>query len=185
MTQDQSQNAPASVPPTSIDDGCNSEIEILKKQCEEYLNGWKRAKADFINFKNEQEKRQKELAQIASMGAVMQIIPPAEHLRKAFLQIPDDIKGSGWVAGIEQIAKQLKGALQTLGVEEYTGITGGTFNPELHQAIGMEYIEGKEEDSITQEINAGYTFHGKVLLPARVIVNKKSAGGAEFQLNDN
>lgn len=187
MMQDQTQNispqtqqdeVTPSAPSVSSDGEQTSESEILKKQCEEYLNGWKRAKADYINFKNEQEKHSRELAQVASMGAVMQIIPVAEHLRKAFFQLPEDLKGSPWVVGIEQIYKQLKEALKNLSVEEYTGLVGQAFNPEFHQAIGQEYVDGKDEDSITQEINAGYKFHGKVLLPARVIVNKKPISNA-------
>ena len=29
----------------------NNEIEDLKNKCDEYLNGWKRERADFINYK--------------------------------------------------------------------------------------------------------------------------------------
>ncbi|MBI4250533.1 nucleotide exchange factor GrpE [Candidatus Uhrbacteria bacterium] len=149
------------------------EVERLKKLCEENLNGWKRAKADYINYKNEQEKHAQELAQVASMGSVMQMIPVYEQLRKAFLQLPDELKESAWVKGVEQISKQLKDALKNLGVAEQVGLQGKQFDPAQHQAIGQEYVEELQENCITQEINAGYTFHGKVLLPARVIVNKK------------
>jgi len=149
------------------------EIERLKRLSEENLNGWKRAKADYINYKNEQEKHAKELAQVASMGAVMQLIPVYEQLRKAFLQLPDELKESAWVKGVEQIFKQQKDALKNLGGEEQSASQGKQFDPAQHQAVGQEYVEELQEDCITQEINAGYTFHGKVLLPARVIVNKK------------
>lgn len=179
MSQDQVQSTPLQA---QIDENVSNqtvaasvpdEIENLKKQCEEYLNGWKRAKADYINFQKDQEKHAKELASIASMGAVMQVIPTLENFRKAFIQVPDQMKESPWVKGIEQIYKQLKDALKTMGVEEYTGLVGNVFDPALHQAVGQEYIEAKEEDAITQEISAGYKLHGHVIIPAGVIVNKK------------
>lgn len=164
--------------PTSDAVRLQAEIDRLKIVCEENLNGWKRAKADYINYKNEQEKHAKELAQFASMGMVMHIIPIYEQLRKAFLQLPDELKGSSWIIGVEQIQKQLKDALKNLGAEEYSGLAGKQFDPQFHQAIGQEYVEGTNEDFITQEINAGYTLHGKVLMPARVIVNKKPQANA-------
>ncbi len=182
MSEDQAQNqssgatndAPsnqAALPQT--EDSGQTELEVLKKQCEEYLNGWKRAKADYINFKNEQEKHGRELAQMASMGAVMQFAPILENFRKAFQYVPQDLSGNAWVTGIEQIYKQCKDSLKQMGVEEYTELVGQKFDPALHQAVGQEYVETHEDDHITQEISAGYKLHGRVLLPARVIVNKK------------
>ncbi len=182
MSQDQSPNVSpqtqqedVSTPITPVSDVPDqiNEIEILQKQCEEYLNGWKRAKADYINFKNEQEKHSRELAQVASMGAVLHMLPIAENFRKAFIQLPQEIKGSAWVTGIEQIYKQLKETLKTMGVEEFTDLIGKIFDPTHHQAVGQEYIESKEQDTITQEISGGYTLHGRVIAPAQVIVNKK------------
>ena len=32
------------------------ELKIAQKKMEDYLNGWKRAKADYINFKREAER---------------------------------------------------------------------------------------------------------------------------------
>ena len=107
------------------------------------------------------------------MGAVIHMLPIAENFRKAFIQLPQDIKGSAWVIGIEQIYKQLKETLKTMGVEEFTGLIGKMFDPAFHQAVGQEYIESKEQDTITQEISGGYTLHGRVIAPAQVIVNKK------------
>ncbi|MBI2484278.1 nucleotide exchange factor GrpE [Candidatus Uhrbacteria bacterium] len=149
------------------------QINRLTIACEENLNGWKRAKADYINYKNAQETHAKELAQVANMGALLRIIPIYEQLRNAIVQLSDDLKGSSWVQGVEQISKQFKDALKTLGVEEYGELQGKRFDPALHQALGHEYVEGVKEDHITQQISAGYAFHGNVLLPARVIVNKK------------
>ena len=38
-----------------------NDIESIKKQAEEYLNGWKRAKADYLNLKKEIESQNKEI----------------------------------------------------------------------------------------------------------------------------
>ena len=38
------------------------ELEELKKQAQEYLNGWKRAKADLINYKKEEGQRMEDFS---------------------------------------------------------------------------------------------------------------------------
>lgn len=148
-------------------------IGELEKQNEEYLNGWKRAKADYINFKNEQEKRSSDMASIARITSLLQYLPVLDNFRKAFKHLPDDMKGSDWVKGIEQIYKQLREIMKTMGVEEITDLVGKPFDPSLHQAVGDEYNDQFEEEYITQEVDAGYMHNGTLVAPAKVIVNKK------------
>lgn len=144
------------------------------KQCDEYLNGWKRAKADYINYKNETEKRRDEMAGFALMATVGQFIPLLDNFKKAFAHLPDDLKESEWVRGIEQIAKQMKEVMKGLGVEEYTNsVIGVPFDPEKHHAVGEERIDTHDDHVVTQEVSPGYTFRGTVMVPAKVIVNKK------------
>lgn len=152
----------------------NVQLGNLQKQNEEYLDGWKRAKADYINFKNDQEKRSKELSQFASLALVMQLIPVLEHFRKAFSYITDDLKTSEWVKGIEQIYRQFKEVLKGMGVEEMPSALGKTFDPSQHMAVGQEQKDDIDDDIVSQEVEVGYTLHGKAIAPAKVIVNKKT-----------
>ena len=149
-------------------------VEVFKKQNEEYLDGWKRAKADYINFKNDQEKRSKELAQFASYALVVQLLPIAEHFRKAFGCITEELKNSEWVKGVEQIYRQLKEVLKGMGIEEMESQIGTVFDPSLHQSVGQEQRDDLDDGAVSQEVDGGYLFHGKVMSPAKVIVNKKT-----------
>ncbi|MBI4268679.1 nucleotide exchange factor GrpE [Candidatus Uhrbacteria bacterium] len=151
------------------------ELEECKQQSEEHLNGWKRAKADYINFKNDQDKRQKELAQFASMTSLLSYVPIVDNFRTAFANLPKDLESSEWVRGVQQIYIQMKEMLKTMGVEEFSGLVGKPFNPSEHQAVGQEQRDDFEDDIISQEVSAGYMLHSKVLVPAKVIVNKKTS----------
>lgn len=151
------------------------ELEICKKNCEEYLNGWKRAKADYINYKNETEKRRDEMAGFALMTTAAQFIPLLDNMKKAFQHLPDELKENEWARGIEQIGKQMKEIMKGLGIEELSeGVVGAVFDPGKHYAVGEERIDTHEDQVITQEVSPGYTFRGSVMVPAKVIVNKKS-----------
>ncbi|MEK7648445.1 MAG: nucleotide exchange factor GrpE [Patescibacteria group bacterium] len=162
-------------------DELTQSADALKKQNEEYLDGWKRAKADYINFKNEQEKRSKELAQFASYALVMQLLPISEHFRKAFGYVTEELRPSEWVKGIEQIYRQLKEVLKGMGIEEMEGSVGKAFDPSLHQAVGNERRDDFDDGVVTQETDGGYTFHGRVVIPSKVIVNKRIEPEAKIQ----
>lgn len=162
------------VTPQSSDPSGEDQLVECKKQCEEYLNGWKRAKADFINYKNEQEKRREELAGIALMASAGQFIPLLDNFKKAFQHLPDELKNSEWIKGIEQIVKQMTEIMKGLGIEAFSEeVIGAVFDPTKHHAVGEERIDSQEDNVITQEVSSGYTFRGSVIVPAKVIVNKK------------
>lgn len=149
------------------------EIERLKAENAEYLNGWQRAKADYVNFKQEQERRGKELSQFAGLSLISQLLPVQEYFRQALGYTPPEVATTDWYKGVEQIYKQLKEVMKGMGVEEYHAQRGDVLDPMKHEAVGQESLADLEDDVVTQEVHAGYMVHGKTIAPAKVIVNKK------------
>ncbi len=135
------------------------DIETIKKQAEEYLNGWKRARADYLNLKKEMEAQDREVR---------------EWLSKIFLlpmlDIMDSFDRAGILdAGIEGIKKQFKNFLKAQGVEAME-VIGEKFDPLTHEAI--ESVDGGESGRIIEEVRRGYLVNGEVLRPAKVKVYK-------------
>ena len=147
----------------------DTEIEKLQKRCDEYLEGWKRAKADYLNYKKEVEKNQKEMVEFASAAMIVQIIPIYSNFKKAFEA--KEQKNDDWILGIQQIKKQLKEFLNKLGITEIKTI-GEKFNPEQHESISKEKQEGKKSDIIIKEVEPGYLLNDKVLMPAKVVISE-------------
>jgi len=146
-------------------------IEELEKKNEDYLNGWKRAKADYINYKKEVDEGKKELMGFAFASVVMQFLPVYDNLETAFKHIPKDLEKIEWTMGIENIKKQFESIMKDLGIEKMKTV-GEKFNPEFHDAAAEEKKEGVEAGVIFEEIKAGYTMQGRTLVPARVKVGK-------------
>jgi len=141
------------------------DIEIIKKQAEEYLNGWKRAKADYLNLKKEMEAQNKEIKEWLSKIFLLPI-----------LDIMDNFNRAGTLdAGIEGIKKQFEDFLKANGVEEMK-VVGEKFDPLKHEAIesveGGPPAQGGESDRIIEEVRRGYLVNGEVLRPAKVKVYK-------------
>lgn len=138
------------------------EVEKLKKQAKEYLEGWQRAKADYINREREIERQRSEWLEFANVSLILEILPVYEHFCQA-LEHKDT--NEDFVKGIEQIQKQFEDFLKKLGIERIKTI-GEKFNPEVHEVIEKKG-EGNE---IIEEISAGYKMGGKVIKPAKVII---------------
>lgn len=150
----------------------NQELENLKKQCEEYLNGWKRAQADYQNLKKETASKNQELANFIQASLLLEILPIINNLKVALGHIPSEQKEEAWVKGIAHIYRQFADWLKNQGIEQIKTI-GEKFNPELHEAVGQETNEEVEDYIIVKEISPGYLLNKTVINPAKVVVNIK------------
>ena len=156
----------------------NSQIEDLQKKCEEYLNGWKRERADFLNYKKEEMERISSLAKFANEEIILKLLPILDNFYLAEAHLPE---GDDFKNGFVQIKKQLEDFLKKEGVEPIKSLY------EKFDANYMEVIEevdvrkaphdgegwNNEESGIVVEVvQTGYMLHGKLIRPARVKITK-------------
>lgn len=145
------------------------EIEKLKHERDEYLDGWKRAKAAFLNYKKEEDERSRTMVEYAKGDLLMKILPILDNLARAEKEIPEKERENNVYKGFLQIVAQWKEFLKSQGVEEVEAV-GKPFDPEVHEAIGE--IEGKEADIVAEEVEKGYMLQGKLLRPAKVKITR-------------
>ncbi|MFA6553493.1 MAG: nucleotide exchange factor GrpE [Patescibacteria group bacterium] len=146
------------------------ELELLKKKADEYLNGWKRAKADYINLKKDHEKEAQQMVQYANAAMILEMLPIYDNFKLAWQHIPEEHRTNDeWLKGIEHIKNQFKGLLKNMNIEEIPTV-GERFDPELHEAVAKEKAEGKESGTVIAEIKGGYKLYDKVLEHAKVKV---------------
>ncbi|MDO8582614.1 MAG: nucleotide exchange factor GrpE [bacterium] len=146
-----------------------SELETLKAQCEEYLNGWKRAKADLANSKAEEGRRLTEFAKFVSEAVMKDLTAVLDSFALGAAAVPETNEAK---KGLLIIQSQLEEALKKHGLEKITANVGDAFDPAKHEAMALVDGAGKPPETVAQEIEKGYSLNGKVLKPARVIVTK-------------
>jgi len=150
----------------------NNNIENLRKQCDEYLNGWKRAKADYLNLKKEMEAQNKEIKEWMSKIFLLPLLNIIDGLQKAFTKIPQNLQNDPWVKGIEGIKKQFEDYLKSQGVETMA-VKGEKFDPAKHEAVeSIAAPGGSESGIVSEELQTGYIINGEILRPAKVKVYK-------------
>lgn len=148
-----------------------TELEEVKKEKQEYLDGWMRMKADMANLKSREESERKEFIKFAKEGVVEEMLQVLQSFDMAFANKEAWGKvDANWRAGVEYIYKQFRDVLESHGLSEINPI-GQVFNPAEHEAVAHAEVKDEKENNIVIEVaGKGYKFHDKVLKPARVKV---------------
>lgn len=150
------------------------QLEELKKLVDEYLNGWKRAKADYMNLERQMEKEKAQWMNMAVLPVALELITLVEHLDQAFLHIPngehsEEIKI--WIQGIAHTRDDLKQLLTTLQIEKIV-TAGKAIDLNFMEVVAKEKTESQEPGVVIREVGAGYTMAGQVIKVAKVIVSE-------------
>lgn len=138
-----------------------------EKEKEEYLNGWKRAKADYINFQKDEAKRAEEMIKFSAEILIKDLLSVLDSFDLALINNANE----QFKKGIEIICSQFEKTLNKYGLEPIK-TEGEKFNPSIHEAI-EEIKSDKEPGTVAEELVKGWKLNGKVIRPAKVKVAKK------------
>ena len=150
----------------------DQEIKKLKeklKQAEqtaqEYLSGWQRAKADYINQEKETDRQKIAWVKFANLELILNFLSILDSFDQSAENLTKDLKNDQWVKGVLKIKEQLESFLKSQGVEKIK-TKGEKFNPEFH-----EVVEKKgDHQEIIKQVQAGYLMRDQVIRPAKVII---------------
>jgi len=152
--------------------GKETEIEKLKKELEEirkesieHLNGWKRAKADYLNREREISREKVDWVKFANLELILKLLPTLDAFDQSLKHVPDDLKDNEWIKGIFQIRQQLEDFLKSQGVEKIRAV-GEKFNPDFHEVVEKRGEEGE----VIEEIQTGYLMNDEVIRVSKVAI---------------
>jgi molecular chaperone GrpE len=124
------------------------------------------AQADFENYR---KRVSKDIATAEAKGVAKlarELLPALDNLGIA---LRSGETGEEFVKGIELVYAELTAALERLGVEAYSP-EGERFDPNLHEAMAKQPVDGAESGTVVEVYQRGYRLNGTVLRPARVVV---------------
>ena len=148
-----------------------ADLKVAKKEKEEYLLGWQKERADFANYKKDEDARRamNSLAMreriLASFLGVMDSFNMAFTNKEAWEKVD-----ANWRKGVEYIYSQMNGVFEEYGVKP-VGVEGEDFDPTQHESIDMVVTDKKEDNhKIAVVTQKGYKLGDRVIRPARVNV---------------
>ena len=145
------------------------------KDAEQQRDQYIRAIAEFENTKKRLQREKEEFARFAAEQVIRELLPILDGLNQALVAVDKQSDQQAIIKGVHLIYRQLLGLLQNEGVQRIPTI-GERFDPHKHEAVGQVELDdgaADAEGTIVEEIQAGYTMHGKIVRPALVKVAKR------------
>ena len=146
-------------------------LRICMDERSEYLTGWQRAKADFVNARKQEEQNRAEFVAFSKESVISEILPVLDSFDLAMANKEAWEKvDAGWRKGVEYIYQQLRTALESHGLSEVNPL-GQTFDPTAHTAIEKVVAARPEDDGKIVEVSQkGYALNRKVVRSPKVKV---------------
>jgi molecular chaperone GrpE len=159
------------------------ELTAKAEKADEYLELAQRTKADFENYR---KRAMREAAAAQDRGVAKlakELLPAVDNLDRALEAAQaasgadnaadaDPAQGNGaspLVDGIKLVHADVIAALARVGIEPFSP-QGERFDPQHHEAIAQQPVEGAESGTVVEVYQRGYRLGETVLRPARVVV---------------
>ncbi len=170
------EDMPADGPEAGLEPPTEAELveDDLRERAERsdaYLALAQRTQADFENFRK-RTTRDVRAAEARGMGRLArELLPALDNLDRALaaVEASGEDEEHHLTQGIRLVQSELTAALGRAGIQGYAP-KGERFDPEHHEAVAQQPVEGFEPGTIVEVLQAGYRLNDAVLRPARVIV---------------
>lgn len=150
-----------------------TELAAKAGKADQYLALAQRTQADFENFR---KRAARETAAAQDRGAAKlakELLPAVDNLDRAL----EAAQSSGdcaddertLISGIKLVHAEVIAALARVGIEPFDPV-GEPFDPQHHEAVAQQPVEGAEPGTIVEVYQRGYRLGDTILRPARVVV---------------
>lgn len=147
----------------------NDNSNKLEQELETLKNQYVRLAADFDNYRKRQAQERESLLKYGAESTLKLILPVLDTYargKKACENIED---ANQLRDNYEVIFKQLFDALEKAGLKKIETI-GCEFNPNLHEAVMQTQTNEQPDNTVVDELQAGYMLADRVLRAAMVNV---------------
>ena len=128
-----------------------------------------RQMAEFDNFRKRSEKEKAQMFEVGAKSIIEKILPTIDNFERGMAQVPEELKDSSFVEGMDKIYKQLLSSLEEAGVTSIEAV-GKEFDPNLHNAVMHIEDESLSENVVAEEFQKGYMYHETVIRHSMVKV---------------
>ncbi|XP_050359757.1 grpE protein homolog, mitochondrial [Nymphalis io] len=158
-----------------------SEVGTLKNHLKEYEDKYKRALADGENVRRRMLKQVEDAKSFAIQSFCKDLLDVADTLSAAAESVPEGVEGEGAPAALRSLRDGLRlTRAQLTQVFSRHGLIAVSplrekFDPNLHEALFQQEVEGAEPGTVVAVSKVGYKLHERCVRPALVGVAKGSS----------
>lgn len=155
----------------SKEEALEEEIIGLREELAKTQNMYYKAYADTENLKKRLQNDADTLRKYRIQSFAQEILPVMDNLERAIGFEAKDEEGKNYVNGINMVYQQIKIALENEGVTAIECLDK-PFDPNIHQALVTEKVEGVEPGIVLEEIQKGYMLKDRVIRASLVKVSE-------------
>lgn len=161
-----------------------TDIEKLQAQLEEANNQTSsfrdqllRLAAEFENFRRRTESEKAEFVKYSHEKLIKDLLPVLDDFERALENGKKNTDFESFYTGVEMIYQKLRKAFEEKGVKPIESL-GKEFDVAYHDVLMQMERPDVPPHTIVQEVEKGYTLHGKVIKHAKVIVAAEQPAGS-------
>jgi len=163
-------------------DGADEQPEdALKARLQEQENKYLYLYAEFETFKKRVQKERADLLKFGWEGVAQDLLQVLDNLERTvdYLASLQTAQASGSIKvmmdGLQMVLSQFLQTLERHGVRPEVAV-GQPFDPNRHEAVTQEAApEGTAPGIVLKEHQKGFSMHGRLLRPARVVVSQSQS----------
>lgn len=133
-----------------------------------------RTKADADNLVRRAERNAEQSAKFAVEKLCGELLDVLDGLDQGLAQKVETEEGQRMHEGLELTARKLLATLEKFGVQPIDA-QGKPFDANVHEAMVAQESAEVPADTVLMVLQKGFTLHGRLLRPARVIVSRGPA----------
>lgn len=128
-----------------------------------------RAQAELSNARKRFEKQRAQTYTHANAELAAKLLPVVDDFERALETVPANVSEDGWFSGIELVYRKFVNILEGMGVKPIEAV-GQSFDPNFHEALGVDDTDAFESGVVTREMQRGYQLGDRVVRPSLVYV---------------
>ena len=154
-----------------------TEEDLLEKERTKAKNmeeRYLRVNAEFENYKKRMIRESSDRFKYFNLDLIKELLPSLDNIDRAISHAKrDNTDVESMIVGLEMVTKMTNEVFEKFGVTKVKTV-GEQFDPNIHQAVGVDDSDSAPDNQVVEECLKGYTLHGRIIRPAMVRVSGKN-----------
>lgn len=158
-----------------IDANLSALLENLKAvtlERDEAKDQMLRTLAEMQNLRRRTQEQIEQSRKLATEGLVARLLPVLDNFERSIEALSSGASPDAVMEGVKSIEGQLRAALESVSVKKIETV-GQPFDPSVHDAIATVEDPEADDNTVVEQLEAGYSMAGHVIRPAKVRVSKR------------
>ena len=152
-------------------DAHQQELMVLKKQVEENLDKAIRAQAELDNVRKRSLRDVQNAHKYALEKFANELLPVIDSMELGINAAASSEEENTLKEGMDLTLKMFRDVLEKYEIKEVES-EGEKFDPEKHEAVSIQEVEGSESGAVAIVLQKGYVLNDRLIRPAMVVVAK-------------